>query len=94
MGKIEDVVKSEIVRLAQKEDRAVCGPLAKQVRELKRTVSALKKSVAAMEKTVARLREAQPDLDIEVVDPYTFFRLFKEHEEQRLGGGTSVQRPD
>ena len=56
MGKIEDVVRSEIVRLAQKEDRAACGPLAKQVRELKRTVSVLKRSVAAMQKTVAGLR--------------------------------------
>jgi len=29
--------------------------------------------------TVARVREARPDLDLEVVDPYTFFRLFREH---------------
>jgi hypothetical protein len=31
--------------------------------------------------TVARVREARPDLDLEVVDPYTFFRLFREHHE-------------
>jgi len=44
--------------------------------------------------TVGRVREARPDLDLEVVDPYTFFRLFREHEEQRLGGGTPVRQPD
>ena len=30
--------------------------------------------------TLATLRRKHPDLDIEVVDPYTFFRLFKEHQ--------------
>ena len=29
--------------------------------------------------TVARVRTARPDLDLEVIDPYTFFRLFREH---------------
>ena len=32
--------------------------------------------------TVERVREARPDLDIGVLDPYTFFRLFKQHMEQ------------
>ena len=29
--------------------------------------------------TVETLRKKHPDLDFEVVDPYTFFRLFKQH---------------
>ena len=33
--------------------------------------------------TVTRLRQARPDLDIEVVDPYTFFRLLKQHLGER-----------
>jgi hypothetical protein len=32
--------------------------------------------------TVEALREKQPGLDFEVVDPFTFFRLFKEHYEK------------
>jgi hypothetical protein len=27
------------------------------------------------------LREKHPDLQFELVDPYTFFRLFKQHHE-------------
>lgn len=50
MGKIETAVKSEITRLAKKEIRAVCGPLARDVRELKRTVSRLRRTVASLEK--------------------------------------------
>jgi len=50
MGKIETAVKSEIARLAKKEIRAVCGPLARDVRELKRTVSRLRRTVASLEK--------------------------------------------
>jgi hypothetical protein len=50
MSKIETVVKSEIVRLARKEIRAVCGPLVRDVRELKRTVSRLRRVVASLKK--------------------------------------------
>ena len=53
MGKIETAVKSEIPRLAKKEIRATCGPLARDVRELKRTVSRLRRRVASLE-TAAR----------------------------------------
>ena len=50
MGKIDSAVKSEITRLAKKEIRATCGPLARDVRELKRTVSRLRRTVASLEK--------------------------------------------
>ena len=50
MGKIETVVKSEIARLAKKEIRAACGPLARDVRKLKRTVSHLNRTVASLER--------------------------------------------
>jgi hypothetical protein len=30
--------------------------------------------------TIDALRKKRPDLDLEVLDPYTFFRLFKEHQ--------------
>ena len=53
MGKLEEVMKSEIARLARKELKATCVPLAKQVRELKRTVSALRNTVAGLAKGAA-----------------------------------------
>ncbi len=57
MGKIETAVKSEITRLAKKEIRAVCQPLARDVRQLKRTVSQLRKVVLALEKVAALWHE-------------------------------------
>ena len=47
MGKLEEALRSEIRRLARKEVRAACDPLAKQVRELRRQVAQLKKTVSA-----------------------------------------------
>jgi DNA-binding transcriptional regulator YiaG len=48
MGKLEQTLKSEITRLAKKQVRATCLPLARDVRQLRRTVSALRKTVAAL----------------------------------------------
>jgi hypothetical protein len=45
MGKMEQTLKSEITRLASKQVRAACLPLAKDVRRLKRAVSVLRKTV-------------------------------------------------
>ena len=62
MGKIETAVKSEIARLAKKEIRAVCGPLARDVRELKRTVSRLRRTVASLEKAAREWTKRQVPL--------------------------------
>jgi len=48
MGKMEQTLKSEITRLAKKQLRATCLPLARDVRQLKRNVSALRKTVAVL----------------------------------------------
>jgi len=53
--KLEQVLKSEIIRLARKQIRAACGPLARDVRELKRRVSQLSKTVVALDKMRAAL---------------------------------------
>ena len=55
MPKIEQVLKSEIIRLAKKQIRTVCGPLAQDVRELTRRVSQLRKTVVALDKIRATL---------------------------------------
>ena len=47
MGKMEEVLRSEIRRLARKEMRAELASLVKQVRELRRTVAKLGKGGAA-----------------------------------------------
>ena len=56
MGKMEQTLKSEITRLARKETRAACEPLAKDVRQLRRTVSALSKTVGRLEKLGAEFQ--------------------------------------
>jgi len=62
MGKMEQTLKSEITRLAKKQVRATCLPLARDVRRLKRTVSALRKTVAVLARLGTELqteRQAQ-----------------------------------
>jgi len=56
MGKLEQTLKSEITRLAKKQVRATCLPLARDVRRLKRTVSALRKTVAVLARLGAALQ--------------------------------------
>jgi DNA-binding transcriptional regulator YiaG len=58
MGKMEQTLKYEITRLAKKQVRATCLPLARDVRRLKRTVSALRKTIAVLLRLGAEL-EAQ-----------------------------------
>jgi len=68
MPKIEQVLKSEIIRLAKKQIRATCGPLARDVRELKRRVSQLSRTVAALDKmrAVMEAKRAAEGVKLEV----------------------------
>ncbi len=54
MGKLEGIIKSEIVRLAKREIRAISAPLGRDVRSLKGTVSKLRKTVVLLERFVAQ----------------------------------------
>jgi len=54
MGKVEAIIKSEIVRLAKREMRKTSFPLSKDVRLLKAVVSKLRKTIATLERSVAR----------------------------------------
>jgi len=56
MGKMEQTFKYEITRLAKKQLRVTCLPLARDVRRLKRTVSALCRTVTVLAKLGAELR--------------------------------------
>ena len=53
MGKLEGMIKSEIVRLAKKEVRKISGPLGRNVRSLKSTVSQLRKAVLKLQRITA-----------------------------------------
>jgi DNA-binding transcriptional regulator YiaG len=53
MGKVEGIIKSEIVRLAKREMRKTSVPLGRDVRKLKITLSQLRKTVFGLERFVA-----------------------------------------
>jgi DNA-binding transcriptional regulator YiaG len=60
MGKVEGVIKSEIMRLAKKEVRKVSGPLGRDVRSLKSVVSQLRKAVLGLQRiTTSQQKELQ-----------------------------------
>jgi len=53
MGKVEAIIKSEIVRLAKREMRRISVPLGRDVRFLKNAVSQLRKMVLELERFTA-----------------------------------------
>ncbi len=66
MGKIEAIIKSEIVRLAKREVRKISVPLGREVRVLKNTVSKLRKTVLVLERfTALQKRESEKKISFE-----------------------------
>jgi len=60
MGKVEGVIKSEIVRLARSEIRKICIPLGRDVWLLKSAVSQLRKAVLTLQRiTVSQQKELE-----------------------------------
>ena len=53
MGKLEGMIKLEIVRLAKREVRKISIPLGRDVRSLKSSVSQLRKMVSALQRMTA-----------------------------------------
>jgi len=53
MGKVEGIIKSEIVRLARREVRKISVPLGRDVRFLKSGVSQLRKTVLTLQRITA-----------------------------------------
>lgn len=54
MGKLEGIIKSEILRLARREVRKTSVPLGRDVRSLKSAVSQLRKTVLMLERLTAQ----------------------------------------
>jgi DNA-binding transcriptional regulator YiaG len=62
MGKLEALVKLEILRLAKREIRRSTGPLQHEVRVLKGNLSQVRKSVIALERIAAQaLKQTQKE---------------------------------
>jgi DNA-binding transcriptional regulator YiaG len=53
MGKIEGIIKSEIMRLAKREIRKIAVPLGRDVRFMKSAVSQLRKTVLTLQRITA-----------------------------------------
>ena len=53
MGKIEGIIKSEIMRLAKREIRKISVPLGRDVRSLKSAVSQLRRAVLTLQRIKA-----------------------------------------
>ena len=54
MGKLEGIIKEEIIRLAKREMRMKVVPLRRDVRSLKITTSQLRKSVSGLQKFISQ----------------------------------------
>ena len=91
MGKLEGIVKSEIVRLAKKEIRKVSLPLGRDVRSLKGKVSQLRKTVLTLERLAVEqqkeLRRGKTELEAppEEVKKSRFSPRLIQRLRQRLG---------
>jgi DNA-binding transcriptional regulator YiaG len=69
MGKVETIIKSEIIRLAKGEMRKVSIPLGRDVRLLKNTVSQLRKSVLSLERFAAQKQKELSNREIRLEAP-------------------------
>lgn len=58
MGKVEGIIKSEIVRLAKREMKKSFVPLNRDVRSLKITMSQLRKAVSGLQRFVTQQEKA------------------------------------
>jgi DNA-binding transcriptional regulator YiaG len=91
MGKLEGIVRSEIVRLAKKEIRKVSLPLGRDVRSLKGKVSQLRKTVLTLERLAVEqqkeLRRGRTELEAppEEVKKSRFSPRLIQRLRQRLG---------
>jgi DNA-binding transcriptional regulator YiaG len=57
MGKVEGIIKAEIVRLAKREIRKISIPLGRDVRSLKSTVSHLRRTVLGLERMIVEQKK-------------------------------------
>ena len=69
MGKLEGIIKDEIIRLAKREMRMTFVPLRRDVRSLKITASQLHKSVLGLQRVVSQQEKQMGPKPIPEVTP-------------------------
>ena len=69
MGKLEGIIKDEIIRLAKREMRMKFVPLSKDVRSLKITASQLRKSVLGLQRVVSQQEKQMAPKPVPEVTP-------------------------
>jgi DNA-binding transcriptional regulator YiaG len=69
MGKVESIIKSEIIRLAKGEMRKISIPLGRDVRLMKNTVSQLRKSVLSLERFAAHQQKELSKREVRLEAP-------------------------
>ena len=69
MGKVETIIKSEIIRLAKREMRKVSVPLGRDIRLLKSTVSQIRKAVLVLQRFVAQKQKELAKREIRLEAP-------------------------
>ena len=69
MGKLEGIIKDEIIRLAKREMRMKFVPLRRDVRSLKITASQLRKSVLALQRVVSQQEKQMGTKPVPEVTP-------------------------
>lgn len=58
MPNIAAVLKDEIARIAKKEAKRICSPLAKTVATLKKTIASQRKQIAELQATLAKQQKS------------------------------------
>lgn len=66
MGKLEQTIKSEIIRLSKRELQKISVPLSREVRLLKSTVSQIRKAVLVLERFKALYKKESATGEIEL----------------------------
>ena len=69
MGKLEGIIKDEIIRLAKREMRMKFVPLRRDVRSLKITASQLRKSVLGLQRVVSQQERQMGQKPVPEVTP-------------------------
>ena len=69
MGKLEGIIKDEIIRLAKREMRMKFVPLRRDVRSLKITASQLRKSVLGLQRVVSQQEKQMGPKPVPEVTP-------------------------
>ena len=81
MGKLEENIRSEMIRLAKREFRKVSAPWARNVRSLRSTISQIRKTVLAVQQLTAHREKelAKRKIPLEAIPEEVKMSRFSPH---------------